>query len=177
MTPVYSGGLVYEYSVEGGAQQQKYGLVDLSNGKAFEEKDFATVQTAFKNTPMPTGDGGYKTSGEASTCPPASRTWLVSNDSLPAMPPKASQYFKNGAGKGPGFEGAGSQEVGAESPGTATAGSGEPTTTGQANAGSNGGSSSPSGAANGLHGPAFSAAPYICGLVVLASTLFGATLL
>ena len=176
MTPVYSGGLVYEYSVEGDAKQQKFGLVDVSNGKAEEQPDFATLQNAFKKTPAPTGDGGYKASGDASTCPTASKTWLVGNDSLPAMPPKASQYFKSGAGKGAGLQGGGSQDVGAESTGTATAGSGQPTVTGTANAGG----ASPTGskgAASSLRVPELEVAPFVCGLVVVFSTLFGATLL
>ena len=177
MTPVYSGGLVYEYTVEGDATQQKFGLVDIQNGKAVEQPDFATLQSVFKADPLPTGDGGYKPSGDPSICPSASSTWLVGNDSLPAMPAKASQYFKNGAGTGPGFAGTGSQDVGAESTGTATAGSGQPTTTGTVNAGGNGGKSSHSGAASGLHVPEFSSAPYLCGIVVLASSLLGATLL
>lgn len=178
MTPVYSGGLVYEYTVEGDAKQQKFGLVDIKNGKAVEQPDFASLQTAFKNTPLPTGDGGYKPSGDASVCPAASSTWLVGNDTLPAMPPQASQYFKNGAGKGAGLSGSGSQDSGAESTGTATAGSGQPTTTGTANSGSSGGSgTSSSAAANAVRIPEFSAAPYACGLVVLVSTLLGATLL
>ena len=110
MTPVYSGGLVYEYTVEGDAKQQKFGLVDIQGGKAVEQPDFSSLQSAFKATPLPTGDGGYKSSGNASTCPTASSTWLVGNDSLPAMPPQASQYFKDGAGKGQGLQGGGSQD-------------------------------------------------------------------
>ena len=169
---------MYEYTVEGDAKQQKFGLVDIQAGKAVEQPDFASLQTAFKNTPQPTGDGGYKPSGDASVCPPASSSWLVGNDTLPAMPPQASQYFKNGAGQGPGLQGSGSQDSGAESTGTATAGSGQPTTTGTANAGSSGGSgTSSSAAANAVRIPEFSAAPYACGLVVMVSTLLGATLL
>ena len=168
---------MYEYTVEGDATQQKFGLVDVSGGKAVEQPDFSSLQSAFKATPLPTGDGGYKPSGDASTCPTASKTWLVGNDSLPAMPPQASQYFKDGAGKGPGLQGGGSQDSGAESTGTATAGSGQPTTTGTANAGGNGGSTSSSAAANAVRVPDFSAAPYACGLIVLVSTLLGAALL
>ena len=173
MTPVYSGGLVYEYTVEGDATEQKFGLVEIQNGNAVEQPDFSSLQTAFKNNPLPTGDGGYKPSGDASICPTASSTWLVGNDTLPAMPPQASQYFKNGAGNGPGLQG-GSQDVGAETTATATAGSGKPTTTGTANSG---GSTSSKAAANNLRVPQFSAAPYACGLVVLVSALLGATLL
>ena len=175
VTPVYSGGLVYEYTVEGDATQQKFGLVDIKGGKAVEQPDFAALQSAFKGTDLPKGDGGYKSTGSASTCPTASKTWLVGNNSLPAMPPKASQYFKDGAGKGVGLEGGGSQDVGAESPGTATAGSGQPTVTGSANAGSK--ATSSEGVASSVRIPELSVAPFVCGLVVLFSSFLGATLL
>lgn len=167
MTPVYSGGLVYQYTVEGDATQQKFGLVQVGDGNVVEQPDFSRLQTAFKNTALPTGDGGYKPSGQASDCPAASKTWLVGNDTLPAMPPQASQYFKSGAGTGPGLQG-GSMDVGAETTATASAGSGKPTTTG--------GSAPSKGAASNVRVPEFFAAPYVCGLVVLVSTLLGATL-
>ncbi|KAL9124394.1 MAG: hypothetical protein Q9217_006270 [Psora testacea] len=175
MTPVYSGGLVYEYSKEGDATQQKYGLVDLSGGKAEELDDFSTLETALAKTPAPKGDGGYKPNGSASKCPSKSSTWLVSGEGLPAMPPKASQYFKNGAGEGVGLTGTGSQEVGAESPGTASAGSGKPTASGTSSG--SGSSNSSSGAAAALRVPEISFAPMMCGLVVFFSSLIGATLL
>lgn len=174
MSPVYSGGLVYEYSKEGDSIQSKYGLVDLSGGGTKELADFQTLMNAFSKTPNPSGDGGYKSDGQPSTCPPNSSTWLVSGDGLPAMPPKASQYFKDGAGKGPGLTGDGSQEVGAESTGTATAGSGKATATGTAGAK---GTSSHSSAAGALLIPDMSMGPLVCGLVVFMSSLLGATLL
>lgn len=176
MTPVYSGGLVYEYTVEGDAKQQKYGLVNVKGDSPKEKPDFDSLMSAFKGTPLPRGDGGFKSSGEASKCPGPSKTWLVDSDALPAMPPKASQYFKSGAGKGLGLEGDGSQDRGAESPGTATAGSGQPTVTGTANAGGANPTSS-EGAASSLRVPEFSAAPLVCALVVVLSSLVGATLL
>ena len=166
---------MYEYTVEGDATQQKFGLVDIKGGKAVEQPDFAALQSAFKGNDLPKGDGGYKSTGSASTCPTASKTWLVGNDSLPAMPPKASQYFKDGAGKGVGLEGGGSQDVGAESPGTATAGSGQPTVTGSANAGPK--ATSSEGVASSVRIPELSVAPYVCFLVVLFSSFLGATLL
>lgn len=172
MSAVYSGGLVYEYSVEGDSTQSKYGLVDLSGSTPKEQSDFDLLSTAFKNASPPSGDGGAKSSGTPSKCPPKSPTWLVDGDALPAMPPKASQYFSSGAGKGVGFKGDGSQEVGAESTGTATAGSGQATATG-----TSGSSASSSGAANGLKVPEFSVAPLVCGLVVVASSFLGAALL
>lgn len=175
MTSVYSGGLVYEYTQEGDSTQQKFGLVKVSSdGSSVSElPDFSTLQNAFKNTPAPTGDGGYKPSGAASQCPPQSKTWLVGNDTLPAIPPQAQDYFKKGAGNGVGLTGAGSQDVGAESPGSATAGSGQVTSTASGSSSSSTGKS----AAGSLQAPGMAFAPLVCGLVVMVSTLFGASLL
>ena len=169
MTPVYSGGLVYEYTVEGDAKQQKYGLVDLENGQVREQPDFATLESVFKSVPVPTDDGGYKSSGDASICPSTSSTWLVGNDTLPAMPPKASDYFKDGAGTGPGLQG-GSQDVGVETTATASAGSGKPTTTAGVSGGAN--PTSSKGAASNLRVPELVAAPYACGLIVFGVALW-----
>ena len=171
MTSVYSGGLVYEYSKEGTAPpQDQYGLVEISGSSVTEQPDFASLQSAFKNTPLPTDDGGYKSSGSPSICPTKSSTWLIGGDALPAMPPKASAFFKSGAGKGPGLTGDGSQDAGAESTGTATAGSGAAT------ASSTSKSKSSKSAAVGTI-PDFSFGPLICGLVVACSSLIGAAIL
>lgn len=177
MTPVYSGGLVYEYNKEGAEEPATlYGIVDISSGSAEELKDFTSLASAFKANPLPSGDGGYKTDGKASTCPDKSSSWLVSGNALPAMPAEASQYFAKGAGEGPGLEGAGSQEAGAGSTGTASAGSGKPTASGtSSSSGSSGSSSSESAAANSMQN--FSLGPLICGLVVASSSLLGAMLL
>ncbi len=170
MTPVYSGGLAYEYTVEGDSDQQKYGLVKLdSTSKVTEQPDFVSLQNALKNAPTPSGDGGYKTNLPKSECPGRSSTFLVTGNGLPAMPPKAKAFFKDGAGQGVGLEGTGSQEVGAESPGTATPGSGAPTGTGSGSSSSSTGES----AANGLRAPALSMAPLVCGLAVVVSTFLG----
>lgn len=175
MTSVYSGGLVYEYTKEGDSKQQKFGLVDVSGSSVSELPDFSTLQQAFKNTPAPTGDGGAKTSGSASTCPAVSATWLVGNDTLPAIPKQAETYFKNGAGTGVGLTGAGSQDSGNESPGSATAGSGQVTAT--ASGSSSSASSTGKSAAGSISAPAMSFTPIVCGLVVVASSFIGATLL
>lgn len=175
MTPVYSGGLVYEYTKEGSAEPQiKYGLVEISGGSAKELDDFSTLAQAFSKTPMPSGDGGYRSSGEASTCPTKSKTWLVSGNGLPAMPPEASQYFKSGAGKGPGLAGGGSQDAGAGSTGTASAGSGKPTASGTSGSSSSGSASSTSAA---VPMAPMSFGPLVCGLVVALSSFAGALLL
>jgi hypothetical protein len=141
MTSVYSGGLSYEYS----QGDNKYGLVKIDDsGTISELPDLAVLATAFKNTPMPTGTGGYKPDGKASQCPAASGQWSVTNTSLPLMPKGAAQYMTAGAGLGPGFNKDpkypnGSQWAGSPSPGW-----------GQANAVSSGnstGSAKKSGAA------------------------------
>ncbi len=173
MTPVYSGGLVYEYSKEGDSTQEKFGLVDVSGGSLKELPDFNTLKNAYANTSIPSGDGGYKSNGSPSNCPSKSSTWLVGSDALPAMPVQASQYFSNGAGKGVGLTGTGSQEVGAESSGTATAGSGQATASGTA-AGSSG---TKKGSADGVFIPKMQIGPFACGLVVVVASFIGATLL
>ena len=184
MTPVYSGGLVYEYSQE----VSGYGLVSISGSQVSELPDFGSLQSAFKATPNPSGNGGAKTSGTASTCPSKSDTWQVADDSLPAMPAGAVKYLKQGAGTGPGLKGnngAGSQNAGTASSGTATAGSGQPSVTGTAAASgvsststsSASASASAKSAAGSLRSHELALAPIVCGLVVVASTFLGALLL
>lgn len=173
-TPVYSGGLLYEYTKEGDAKQQRFGLVDVKDSSSVTElPQFALFQNALKANPAPSGDGGYKSNGKPSTCPARSATWLVDGDGLPAMPPKAKAFFKNGAGAGVGLAGSGSQDVGAESTGTATPGSGAVTATGSSSSATSSGKS----AASGLRAPDFTVMPLVCGFVVLASSLLGGAIL
>lgn len=174
MTPVYSGGLVYEYTEEGDdAKQPKFGLVKAKSNPLVEKPDFDLLKNAFAKTPAPTGDGGYKSSGVASSCPPKSDTFLQGDEGLPGLPKTAEVFFQNGAGDGVGFEGPGSQDLGDESNGTATPGSGKVTAT-ASGAGSTATKKSDAGH---LRTPNMSFAPIICGLVVLAFTSVGATLL
>jgi len=180
MTPVYSGGLVYEYSEEG----SKYGLTTISGSSVTEGPDFSALQTALSGTPNPTGDGNYNSTGGASGCPAyASPNWLVMNDTLPAIPGPAQKYMTSGAGKGPGLNGPGSQNAGTESSATASAGSGQVTATasgGSAASGTSSGSSSSSthkGAAAALRTSEMSFVPVVIAAVVAASTFFGASLL
>ncbi|KAF2140659.1 glycoside hydrolase family 72 protein [Aplosporella prunicola CBS 121167] len=172
MTGVYSGGLVYEYAEEG----NNYGLAKLSSDSATENDDFTAYKNALEKTPAPSGDGGYKKDGKASTCPSKSKTWDVDSDSLPAIPEPAKEYMTKGAGERKGLKG-GSQNAGTQSSGTATAGSGEVTATATGGSSSSTGGSSSGSAASGLRVPAFEIAPLVCTMVVLGSTLFGATLL
>jgi len=168
MTAVYSGGLVYEYVEEA----SNYGLVSVSGTTVTELPDFAALMTAYKATPNPSGDGGYNSTGGASSCPAQSANWDVTGDSLPAIPSGAKALFKTGAGKGAGLTGTGSQNAGGTSTGTATPGSGSvAAATGTASAGAKG-----NAAGSVTLGPMNLATFYISGLV-MAFTLVGAALL
>ncbi|KAF7184972.1 1,3-beta-glucanosyltransferase gel1 [Pseudocercospora fuligena] len=170
MTPVYSGGLVYEYSEEGSG----YGLVKISGDSVSETDDFSALQSALQKTPAPSGDGGYKPNGQASQCPTKSSTWEVedfSGEELPAIPEGAVKYMKSGAGKGPGLTGDGSQNAGGASTGTATPGSGSVTAVASGHA------SASQGAANALAMGPIGFAPFICTGFVLFFTLAGAALI
>ena len=181
MTSVYSGGLVYEYSQE----ESKYGLGSIEGGTYTENDDFKNLMQQFKDNPAPEGDGGYKSDGQASECPAESDSWNVKDfkaGELPAIPDGADQYMKDGAGKGPGLKGDGSQNAGGESTSTAQAGSGSVTavasnaSSGASKTGSASAASS-SAAANSLLVGDMGKAPVVCAAVVLISTIFGASLL
>jgi hypothetical protein len=177
MTSAYSGGLVYEYSQE----DSNYGLVEINGNSVTERADFTALKSAFAGTKNPTGDGGYKSSGSASTCPSSdSKSWDVtmSDDELPAVPSGATELFQKGAGDGPGLSGSGSQDSGAAETSLAPAGSGAVTSGGTVPSSTGGASSSGSaGAASGLRPLEFSFAPLVCGAVVLVSSLFGGALI
>ncbi|KAF2774289.1 hypothetical protein EJ03DRAFT_346908 [Teratosphaeria nubilosa] len=173
MTPVYSGGLVYEYSSEGNG----YGLVTINGNSVTESADFNNLMVQFANN-TPTGDGGYKSNGGASTCPSQSSTWQVTEftgEDLPAMPSGAVQYLSKGAGKGPGLSGSGSQEAPGGSSATATPGSGAVTNTASASGSSS--TSTKSSAADALIMGEMGWAPLVCTAIVMANVLLGTALL
>jgi hypothetical protein len=115
MTGVYSGGLMYEYSLE----DNKFGIVKIKNGKVDHEDEFDMFKAALKKYPMPTGDGGASKKSHAVDCPAKSDNWQVDPKMIPEMPEEAQKYMKSGAGDGPGLDGDGSQQAGDS--GTATA--------------------------------------------------------
>jgi len=164
MTGVYSGGLAYEYTVE----PNGYGLVEVGDdGEITPNGDFDRLKDAFEGTDNPSGDGGYKTDGRASECPPQSEDWEVSSNALPAMPANAEKYMDEGAGEAVGLEGEGSHFAGEPSESTATGGSGQPTR-----------SASPSGSTGAATGAAAGMeVPLKMMGVVGAGVLFGAALL
>lgn len=168
MTGVYSGGLVYEYSEEG----SNYGLVKLNGDNVEELPDFAGLKNALASAQTPSGDGNYKSNGGPSECPKESKTWEVkiASDKLPALPEGADEYFQKGAGAGPGLKGAGSQTAGTKETNLDSAGAGAVTSAATAPAGSK-------GAAPAVYVGELSTAPLVCGLVVVLSTFFGASLM
>ncbi|CAI7616185.1 unnamed protein product [Penicillium glandicola] len=170
MTPVYSGGLVYEYTESG----SKYGLVEISDDKVTTLDDYTALKSAFDKTENPTGNGGYNSTGGASGCPKMQKpNWDVDSDVLPAMPTPAKKYLTQGAGTAVGFSGKGSQNAGTASSGNATQGSGD--VAAATSGGSAASSTSSEGAAAGLKPFQFSFAPATVGLVTVMSTVFGAS--
>jgi hypothetical protein len=166
MSSVYSGGLAYEYTVE----PNNYGIVSLEDGKITPNDDFKSLKEAYAKAKNPSGNGGAKTDGKASKCPPKDKNWDVDQTLLPAMPKKAATFMSAGAGAGPGLQGKGSHFAGSPSESTATPGSGQATRTpnGVAAPASSGG---PSGAAMGME-----VSMKFVGLIS-ASLIFGAVML
>ncbi|BFZ58070.1 1,3-beta-glucanosyltransferase [Savitreella phatthalungensis] len=109
MTPVFSGGLVYEYTQE----PSNYGVVDVSSGSVQKLTDFNTLQKQFAAN-NPSGSNGYKTGLPASVCPGNSSDFsgVWAEDVLPAQPAGAAAYIKNGAGQ-PLGDSTNSQQAGA----------------------------------------------------------------
>jgi len=165
MTPVYSGGLVYEYSQE----DANYGLVTISGSSVEELDDFSALKDAYAGTPAPSGSGGAKDTQQVSECPAASEHWEVDDSTgnyLPIMPEGAQKYFQNGAGAGPGNDGnTGSQT----SPGAST---GFAMSDGSST-GSGSSSSSSAAAVSNVRVPEMTLAPFVVGFVVVASSLMG----
>ncbi|ODV80320.1 glycoside hydrolase family 72 protein [Suhomyces tanzawaensis NRRL Y-17324] len=100
MSPVFSGGLVYEYSEEG----SKYGLVKIDGDDVTTNQDFDNLKSEYSNTKNPSGDGGYHTDLEYSECPAKSSSWNATSDLPPA--PKGAYKFINGTAdpQGGGFK-------------------------------------------------------------------------
>lgn len=168
MTPVYSGGLVYEYSQE----ESKYGLVVLDGSTVKPLDDFTNLVAAFKATPNPSGDGGYNSTAGASQCPAQSATWNVTSDALPAIPSDAAKLMQKGAGTGAGLTGKGSQTAS----GTSTSNGNSNSNSGSGTTGGSPQSSTSKAAASSLQ-PPFSAAPLVVTAITVAFAFLGATLL
>ncbi|KAK3898671.1 glycoside hydrolase [Staphylotrichum tortipilum] len=173
MTAVYSGGLMYEYTMEA----NKYGIVEIKGGQdkggvdqtgeRKELPEFAAFQAALKKFPAPTGNGGFTSTTKASACPTQDEHWALDTTTLPEMPEGAKTYFENGAGKGPGLKGDGSQWAGADD---------SSSTGGNSGTGTSGAGSSASSSSAAMRGsvPALDMAPVAISGVVALFTLVGA---
>ncbi len=82
MTGVYSGGLMYEYSLEASG----YGIVKIDGGSADEQPEFAKYASALSANPAPSGNGGFTSTTNSVACPTKNGNWLVDSTLLPAMP-------------------------------------------------------------------------------------------
>lgn len=166
MSGVYSGGLLYEYSIE----ENDYGIVSIGkDDKVTTISEYNLFKTALSKNAAPTGDGGAASTTHSQACPTSASDWQVNPSLVPEMPSAAQKYMTKGAGDGPGLDGDGSQNK-ADS-GTATA---------SVDAGTTGGSSSSSetsdSAAPTMMAPMDLAPICVTGAAIIF-TLFGALLL
>jgi len=158
MTGVYSGGLMYEYTME----KNGFGIVEESGGEIETLPEFDNLAKAMAEYPAPSGDGGAAATTHSVPCPTRDSTWEVDSDAIPAMPQEAEKYMKDGAGKGKGMKGPGSQTAGNSGLSTSNV------TGGEASPGAD--------AAHGMIG-SFDVAPLLVTAATLAFTVFGAILL
>ncbi|KAM5352528.1 hypothetical protein ACJ41O_005250 [Fusarium nematophilum] len=130
MTSVYSGGLMYEYSIE----DNDFGIVTLSGDNVKPIKEYSLFKEALANNPAPTGDGGAAKTTHAVECPTSESVWQVDPSMVPEMPSEAEKYMEDGAGTGPGIKGKGSHFAADSGTATANATAGSSTSTGGAQA-------------------------------------------
>jgi len=158
MTGVYSGGLMYEYTMESNG----FGIVDESGGEIEELDEFGNLAKALSEFPAPDGNGGAAATTHSVPCPSKDASWEVEGEAIPAIPKEAEVFMKEGAGQGKGLKGPGSQTAGDSGLSTSNV------TDGQQSPGAD--------AANGLIG-SFDIAPLLVTAATLGFTLFGAVLL
>ncbi|QPG76214.1 1,3-beta-glucanosyltransferase [Brettanomyces nanus] len=96
MSPVFSGGLVYQYTED----SSKYGLVEIEGDSVETLTDFENLKDELNLTSDPIGDGDYSATGEESACP---TDWAFSIN-IPTAPDGLSKLLKNGATGGNGFD-------------------------------------------------------------------------
>ncbi|KAG8677047.1 1,3-beta-glucanosyltransferase [Fusarium poae] len=166
MSSVYSGGLMYEYSLE----DNDYGIVKIKGNTVQPEDEFDLFKSALSKYPAPTGAGGAAKASHGVECPKSESVWQVDPSYLPEMPAQAEKYMKDGAGKGPGINGDGSHFDTDSGTATASVAVGTSTSTGDSSS-SNSDDDDDSGAATLGFG-----ALYVTGAATFF-TLFGTLLL
>ncbi|PNY27472.1 1,3-beta-glucanosyltransferase [Tolypocladium capitatum] len=162
MSSVYSGGLMYEYSVEA----NDFGIVTLKGDSVDKSNEYDLFKSALKAYPVPTGSGGAASTTHSVSCPTSDASWNVNPSLVPQIPGQAQKFMKSGAGSGPGLGGDGSQNSTDSGTSTAsvTGGQASPTASGKDNTGVS------------MHGPV-DKVPFIVSGLALGFTLFGALLL
>ena len=166
MTSVYSGGLLYEYSMEA----NDYGIVNISGDNADPTNEFKMYASALSQDPAPTGNGGAASTSHGVPCPTMDSSWQVNPSLVPQMPSEAEKFMKNGAGQGPGLDGSGSQQAGDSGTATASVSGGTSSPT------SSSSSSGDESAGVPMHG-SLSTGPVLVSGAVIVFTLLGACLL
>ncbi|KAF7549909.1 hypothetical protein G7046_g8185 [Stylonectria norvegica] len=173
MTSVYSGGLLYEFSVE----DNDFGIVDIDGNSVTPSsenpKEYGNFKSALSKYPVPTGDGGAASTTHSVACPTSEAVWQVNPSLVPEMPQAAEKYFKNGAGAGPGLKGDGSQDSADSGTATASVTGGEASPTGSSGASS---TSDDSDSAAPINGP-MNMAPLLVTGAAFFFALFGAAIL
>lgn len=167
MSSVYSGGLMYEYSLE----DNDYGIVKISGSKVTHEKEFDLFKKALEKYPTPTGDGGASKTTHSVECPSKDSSWQVDPKEIPEMPEEAQTYMKKGPGSGPGLKGSGSQQAGDSGTATASVSNGQVSPTAESQQDNEGGEED-AGVALGV-----GMGPMLVTGATLFFTLFGAILL
>ncbi|PVH16137.1 uncharacterized protein CXQ87_004001 [Candidozyma duobushaemuli] len=101
MSPVFSGGIAYEYTEE----ENEYGLVELSddNSTISKKDDFDYLKSQLSSVTLPTGSGGARTDLDPTTCPTTDSDWEASTD-IPDTPKGALKYFHGAEPSGNGFD-------------------------------------------------------------------------
>lgn len=91
MSPVFSGGLVFEYSQE----PNNFGLVEISDDRASVDKlgDFEALKEQFSKAKNPSGDGGFQEGLDVSECPGFVQGRWEANNTLPTLPSAAQKYY------------------------------------------------------------------------------------
>ncbi|EME39000.1 glycoside hydrolase family 72 protein [Dothistroma septosporum NZE10] len=82
MMIAYSGGLVYEYTLEATG----YELVEVDNGQSIPNDDLDRLKATYEATPNPEGDGGARENRTTPECPAVTGEWYVATTLLPEMP-------------------------------------------------------------------------------------------
>jgi len=172
MTKSISGGLVYEYTNAG----NDYGLVNIKGNTVKPiGNQFSDLEAQMKKIVTPSGNGGATTGNSDQPCPAQGKYWDTkpfTGSALPATPSGAMKYFQDGAGKGPGLNGKGSQEAGTGKQSTASKSAGAVQTT------YGNGSGSSSGTSSGASQIRADMMPFVGAGVALAfCALIGATVL